>query len=209
MRMIKNKPILLFSYWVVIYILFMCVCRTKSTLSNKGSSYGPNTWWNWGCSLWWNELNERPLWTEMFYKFLQLESDGKTLEFSKMASCCLLCLRHLCCLWKLKSWWIWCDKYCKTEEKSSTPTVWNVVGAERTSRHQLHNVLWFMDLTDNCTAVAVRLRGVLFEFWVGQASPAPPESLCSKAWDQIQITPREVVPIKLSKGIFLCEVNRF
>jgi hypothetical protein len=25
----------------------------------------------------------------------------------------------------------------------------------------------------------------------------PPESLCSKVWDQIQITPREVVPILL------------
>jgi hypothetical protein len=30
---------------------------------------------------------------------------------------------------------------------------------------------------------------------VGQASPATPKSLCSKVWDQIQITPREVVPI--------------
>jgi hypothetical protein len=38
-------------------------------------------------------------------------------------------------------------KHHCTEEKSSTPTVWNVVGAERTSRH---------NVTENSTAVLIR-----------------------------------------------------
>jgi hypothetical protein len=44
---------------------------------------------------------------------------------------------------------------------------------------------------------------------VGQASPAPPESQCSKAWDQIQITPREVVPISALLALCWRSVGAF